>query len=188
MASAAMHTTIVMGVMAQIEEAGMMTPDLHAFFKVSLLCKDATSDASSVDEKVKKVRKQKKPLGEKRPPTEHNVLVSKCLFYIRDDAFQKMVSHQQCMGAAAYMAKAIKGDPTMSMKEACDFAVRKVNTAKDMVVFPLDEVTFKTMKDAFDNKPTKPVKEKKEKKAKVDKVSADSSESDTDKENESDED
>ena len=155
----AMHVTVVMGVMAQIEEAGMLTDELKAFFKNTLLRTD--DDSSTTGEaKPQKVRKSKKAPGEKRVRTDKQVarhaLVNTYAMYIRDDAFEGVVIYRNCFGAAQYMFKFIEDDPSMSFKEACELAVTKFNNSKGVMVFPMDDASFQSMKEALAlKKPTK---------------------------------
>ena len=93
--ASAMHTTMVKGIMAQIEEAGLMTIALKEFFTDTILSnqgkrgRSVTDDAvssASYDMKQKKKRGRKpKVAGEKKAKTPGQDLMSQCKIYMWDE-------------------------------------------------------------------------------------------------------
>lgn len=143
-----MTKTMMMGLIAQIEEADLMTDELKEFMLTNLVDGTAASKAK---------RRTVKKDGEPRAGNEeHKSLVSKCLYYIRDEVFKGVVAHKYCLGAAQSMAKLITENSDLSDLDACNMVARRVNENKGEVIFPLDKKTFSKMEKLMKEKKAMP--------------------------------
>ena len=88
--ASAMHTTMVKGIMAQLSEAGHMSPELQAFFEEKILVtgvkrgrKTTPVNSSSDTDSSSSTQKQKRKYTSKSTgPHPHKVLVSKCIAFV----------------------------------------------------------------------------------------------------------
>lgn len=133
-----MTKTVVMGLIAQIDEADLMTDELKEFMITNLV------DGGVAQTKSKRKTTTKKD-GEPRIKTKHQELASKCLYYIRDEVFKGIVPNKYCLGASQGMAKLLAENEDMPHMEACNIIAKRTNDTKGEIIFPLDKKTFAKM-------------------------------------------
>jgi hypothetical protein len=117
-------TVIVNEIIQKLTEQGLMTEELSAFFEIQI------SDVVEVGKKEKvKLRKEKSAAKEKRPPTPHQLRVSKCLSILKERYAH--VAHRYRMGAAQFMAAYLRDNENIEgdnhENDAVLNAVEKMN-------------------------------------------------------------
>lgn len=145
------HNTVVFGVMHKIEEEGLMTDELRALFdKMEIVGTVTNIGAAKTTRAPKKTRVEGAPKA-KRPPSEHGLMVGKCMSELRERfPDKKEVPHRFVMGAGQYLAKwRLHGNDEHSEDVIVSAAGMLVNKKHDMTVFKVDEVdeaTFESVK------------------------------------------
>lgn len=136
------HNTVVYGVIQKIEEEGLMTDELRALFdKMEIVGTVTNIGAAKTTRAPKKTRVEGAPKA-KRPPSEHGLMVGKCMSELRERfPDKKEVPHRFVMGAGQYLAKwRLHGNDEHSEDVIVSAAGMLVNKKHDMTVFKVDEV------------------------------------------------
>ena len=136
------HNTVVYGVIQKIEEEGLMTDELRALFdKMEIVGTVTNIGAAKTTRAPKKTRVEGAPKA-KRPPSEHGLMVGKCMSELRERfPDKKEVPHRFVMGAGQYVAKwRLHGNGEHSEDVIVSVAGMLVNAKHDMTIFEVDEV------------------------------------------------
>ena len=145
----------------RIEKENLMTDDLKIFFEKELdeikdngkmMCKSMnrlnkkranSSTTEESDESDETAGSKKKLKKEKRPPTEHQSRVSKCMVVLKERYGQ--VKHQIRLGTANFMASFIKDEFTNidfdteldKVEQALTHSIKRMNEKKNEEVYPV---------------------------------------------------
>ena len=122
-------TTVVKGIMDKLADKSLMTDELEIFFNDELL--NAFNNLS-VKEEVKPVLKVPKP---KRKLTDHNILVSENICYIK---MYNAVSHKHAFALASMMSRIERSSVAPSKHEAFKQAACEANQKYQHVVIQCD--------------------------------------------------
>ena len=152
-----MHNTLVKGLMAQITEAGQMTPELETLFNEKILVtagkrgRKPASSSSDTDSSTSSTKKPKRKYTRKTTgPNPHRVLVSKCIAFVyRTCDYKenpcnievlsvKRTNYQMVMGTCEFMATAMEKQ-SMEAKDAMIEAMKKSNEKWGVDVFDLED-------------------------------------------------
>ena len=152
-----MHNTLVKGLMAQITEAGQMTPELETLFNEKILVtagkrgRKPASSSSDTDSSTSSTKKPKRKYTRKTTgPNPHRVLVSKCIAFVyRTCDYKenpcnievlsvKRTNYQMVMGTCEFMATAMEKQ-SMEAKDAMIEAMKQSNEKWGVDVFDLED-------------------------------------------------
>jgi hypothetical protein len=152
-----MHNTLVKGLMAQISEAGQMTPELETLFNEKILVtvgkrgRKPASSSSDTDSSTSSTKKPKRKYTRKtNGPNPHRVLVSKCIAFVyRTCDYKenpcnievlsvKRTNYQMVMGTCEFMATAMEKQ-SMEAKDAMIEAMKQSNEKWGVDVFDLED-------------------------------------------------
>ena len=152
-----MHNTLVKGLMAQITEAGQMTPELETLFNEKILVtvgkrgRKPASSSSDTDSSTSSTKKPKRKYTRKTTgPNPHRVLVSKCIAFVyRTCDYKenpcnievlsvKRTNYQMVMGTSEFMATAMEKQ-SMEAKDAMIEAMKQSNEKWGVDVFDLED-------------------------------------------------
>ena len=152
-----MHNTLVKGLMAQITEAGQMTPELETLFNEKILVtvgkrgRKPASSSSDTDSSTSSTKKPKRKYIRKTTgPNPHRVLVSKCIAFVyRTCDYKenpcnievlsvKRTNYQMVMGTCEFMATAMEKQ-SMEAKDAMIEAMKQSNEKWGVDVFDLED-------------------------------------------------
>lgn len=150
----------------RIEKENLMTDDLKIFFEKELeeikdngkmMCKsmnrlnkkraNSSTTEENSDESDITAGSKKKLKKEKRPPTEHQSRVSKCMVVLKERYGQ--VKHQIRLGTANFMASFIKDEFTNidfdteldKVEQALAHSIKRMNEKKNEEVYPITPET-----------------------------------------------
>ena len=152
-----MHNTLVKGLMAQITEAGQMTPELETLFNEKILVtvgkrgRKPASSSSDTDSSTSSTKKPKRKYTRKTTgPNPHRVLVSKCIAFVyRTCDYKgnpcnievlsvKRTNYHMVMGTCEFMATAMEKQ-SMEAKDAMIEAMKQTNEKWGVAVFDLED-------------------------------------------------
>ena len=154
-----MHNTVVKGLMAQITEAGQMTPELETLFNEKILVTTAkrgrkttkpTGSSSDSDSSSSTKKPKRKYTRKTTGPNPHKALVSKCISYVYrsceydknpcniDVLSVKRTNYQIVMGTCEFMATAME-KRAMKAVDAMIEGMRLSNEKWGVEVFDLED-------------------------------------------------
>jgi hypothetical protein len=171
-----MKLSIMKDLSEMIEKENLMTDDLKIFFEKELeeikdncksICKSMnrlkkkranSSTTEESDESDETDGSKKKLKKEKRPPTEHQSRVSKCMVVLKERYGQ--VKHQIRLGTANYMATFIKNEFTNidfeteldKVEQALTESIKRMNEKQKSEVYPVTAETSTVNSEKSDEK------------------------------------